>query len=116
MVGQVWLCSGQSNMAMHLTATEGADAAIATASDPPLHVVTRRRAGSAEPVETARMAVNNGSPWIPADRTTAGSLSAVAYYFGKQLREATGEPVGLIVSAYGGTVIQTWTWPTPTLW
>jgi sialate O-acetylesterase len=105
--GQVWLCSGQSNMAMELSKTAGGAAPVA--SDPLLRVFTLPRQASATPQEKMSVRKFQNKPWIEVLPETAPGFSAVAYYFGKAIREATGQPVGIIVAAVGGTEIDTWT-------
>ncbi len=107
LAGQVWLCSGQSNMGLELSKT--AEAAAPVASDPLLRVFTLPRQASATPEEKMSVRKFQNKPWMQTLPETAAGFSAVAYYFGKAIREATGEPVGMIVAAVGGTEIDTWT-------
>ncbi|MEI8309371.1 MAG: sialate O-acetylesterase [Verrucomicrobiota bacterium] len=107
LAGQVWLCSGQSNMGLELSKT--AEAAAPVASDPLLRVFTLPRQASATPEEKMSVRKFQSKPWIRTLPETASGFSAVAYYFGKAIREATGQPVGMIVAAVGGTEIDTWT-------
>ncbi|QDU27402.1 hypothetical protein ETAA8_24890 [Anatilimnocola aggregata] len=90
LVGEVWLCSGQSNMAWRL-AQCNADAEISAANDDQL----RHNGG--------------GSNWQKTTPQTAGNFSGVGYYFGKELRKALGVPVGLINRSVGGTSARLWT-------
>ncbi len=107
MAGQVWFCSGQSNMAMELSKT--AEGGAAVQSDPLLRVFTAARRSSANPEADLSARKFGGKPWIETLPKTAPEFSALAYYFGKAIREATGQPVGMIVSAVGGTQIDSWT-------
>lgn len=99
--GEVWVGSGQSNMQWTLFDSEGASEEIASANDPDLRVFTFPQIQSDVPLFdcTAR--------WQPATPATAGSFSGVAYFFAKSLRRL-GVPVGMIVSAWGGTRIASW--------
>ena len=103
LVGEVWVCSGQSNMAWTLKASIGGDEAIAAAGDHQLRLFNAGARAVDEPQDTigGQLAVD-----APASAT---SFSGVAYYFGKELRKALGVPVGLIKSAVGGTVAEAWT-------
>lgn len=87
-VGEVWFCSGQSNMAWPLSRCEGAAAEIAKADDPLLR--------------------HNGRKWEACSPKTAGGFSGVAYFFGKELRRRLKVPVGLINRSVGGTPIEFW--------
>jgi sialate O-acetylesterase len=105
LVGEVWLCSGQSNMEWPLTALLSPVPEILRAGDPSLRLflVPKRTADRPESgVEPA---------WKPCDPEAVRPFSAVGYYFGSELRKALGVPVGLIESAWGGTRIEPWTPP-----
>lgn len=104
LVGEVWLCTGQSNMAFRLSRSADGAASIQTAKDPLLRLLHVPKAGTAEPqfsIEKAR--------WVPCTPDNVRNFSAVGYYFGKDLREALDVPVGLIQSAFGGSPAEAWT-------
>ena len=103
LVGEVYLCSGQSNMSFTLNGAATGPQAIAVASDPKLHVfhVPNRIADTPQ--------TDLGGTWQASNPQTAGGFSAVAYFFGRDLRRALKVPVGLIVSEWGGTPAQAWT-------
>ncbi len=101
-MGEVWVCSGQSNMEWTLAMTPGSDADVVRAVDPLLRCFTVMRTPATEP------ATNVDGKWEPATAGTAGNFSAVAFYFARQLRARLGCPVGIIVSAFGGTAISCW--------
>lgn len=103
LVGEVYVCSGQSNMEMSLGSTFNAPDAIAKSADPQLHLFTVPRATSDKPLYEV------SGQWKPAGPDTVGGFSAVAYYFGRDLRKALKVPVGLIHSSWGGTVAEAWT-------
>ena len=105
MVGEVWLCSGQSNMAWTVSGSNDAQAEIAAADHPGirLFLVPRKVSGVALPDVDAA--------WQVCSPQTIPGFSAVAYFFGRELRKELGVPVGLIVSAWGGTRIEPWTPP-----
>lgn len=102
LVGEVWLASGQSNMAWPLKNTEGAEAEIAASADPLLRQATVPRDPSLVPVREAAV------KWVEASPATSGDFSAVAYYFAKELRQKLGCPVAVINAARGGTRIEAW--------
>jgi sialate O-acetylesterase len=102
LVGEVWLCSGQSNMAWPLKNTDGAEAVIAASADPLLRFFRVDPAVEANPLDDV------SARWMPCGPETAGDFSGVAYYFGRNLRETLDVPVGLIQSAYGGTAAEPW--------
>jgi sialate O-acetylesterase len=103
LVGEVWICSGQSNMAFSLKGAIGGDAAIAAAGDKQLRLFNAQAKAVDTPQETI------GGTWAVDAPESATSFSAVAYFFGKALRAKLGVPVGLIKSAVGGTVAEAWT-------
>jgi sialate O-acetylesterase len=102
-VGEVWIASGQSNMAFALNESANASTAIAAAHDPLL-----RHFGVGLAVSTTRVDLVSGT-WVVCSTNSAYGFSAVAYFFGRDLRKALGVPVGLIRSAVGGTPAQAWT-------
>jgi sialate O-acetylesterase len=103
LVGEVWLCSGQSNMAFQLSRAENAKEAIAASTDPELRLYTVPRGATDAPLSDVP-----GS-WKQCAPEAAASFSAVAYFFGRDLRRALNVPVGLIHSSVGGTPAEAWT-------
>ncbi|MGC8863189.1 MAG: sialate O-acetylesterase [Armatimonadota bacterium] len=103
MVGEVWIASGQSNMQWPLSKTTDAEAAIKAAGDSMLRLFTVPHVPSAEPL--AR--IEGG--WKECTPETVSDFSAVAYYFGRELRKALGVPVGIIHASWGGTRVEAWT-------
>ena len=104
MVGEVWLCGGQSNMELALVNAAGGPEENAAASDPLLRFYTVPEAATAE-----EAAVNeNGTSWITAAPGAVGCVSAVAYFAGQTLRAELGVPVGMAVCCLGGTQIACW--------
>lgn len=103
LVGEVWLCSGQSNMEWPLSATLAPIPELLRAEHPGmrLFLVPKRTADRPQDDVDAK--------WTPCSSATAGPFSAVAYYFGLELHRRLGVPVGLIESAWGGTFIEPWT-------
>lgn len=103
LVGEVWLCSGQSNMAFALRGSVHGEEAIAAAGDAQLRLFADAAKATDEPQELI------GGAWTVDSAQSATGFSAVAYFFGKELRQKLGVPVGLIRSAVGGTVAEAWT-------
>lgn len=103
LVGEVWVCSGQSNMAWVLRNSTGGDEAIAAAGDAQLRLFSAAARAVDQPQDSI------GGSWVVDAAQDAANFSAVAYYFGKELRKKLRVPVGLIKSAVGGTVAEAWT-------
>ena len=111
LVGEVWLCSGQSNMWFPMLSNGGDMKGvidyvneIAAANFPNIRLYTVPLASSTTP------AANCGGSWLSCSPTTVSSFSAAAYYFGRELynNSAVNVPIGLIHSSYYGSAIQTW--------
>jgi sialate O-acetylesterase len=110
MVGEVWLCSGQSNMEMGMGMLRDAHKEIAEANDPELRLLLVTRKWAPLPQ------TNIDGEWKLCSSNTVAEngwdgFSAAAYYFGRELRQKLGVPVGLIESSWGGTRIESWTPP-----
>ena len=103
LVGEVWLCSGQSNMEMSVWGVANKEAAIAAAKYPQIRMYFIDHVPAKEP-----QARRNGH-WSVCSPQSVGGFSAAAYFFGRELHKQLGVPVGLINSSWGGTPIQTWT-------
>ncbi|WP_066633408.1 sialate O-acetylesterase [Labilibacter marinus] len=108
LVGEVWLCTGQSNMAMTLKGgpgqhIEGSQEAILGSNNKQLRFFTV--ATKTTPVPQ----VNCEGAWQLSKPKTAVDFSAVAYFFGKQIQDYVGVPVGLISCNQGATPAQAWT-------
>jgi sialate O-acetylesterase len=103
LVGEVWLCSGQSNMAFHLAQAANAAEAIAAAADSQLRLFTVPYGAT----DTPKTEVPGS--WKESSPETARGFSAVAWFFGRELRRALKVPVGLIHSSVGGTPAEAWT-------
>ena len=107
--GEVWLCSGQSNMRMPLRGYSGqptfdGNLEIATSKNENLRLFSITENGSPIPLDT----VSNYKKWDSANSETVKDFSAVAYFYGKQLQKILDVPVGLIMTSWGGTRIQPW--------
>jgi len=103
MIGEVWLASGQSNMAFAVRGMADAEAELAKADLPNLRLFTVKRNTGTKPLDTLQ-----GS-WQVCSPSSARAFSAVAYAFGSNLVRTQRIPVGLIDASWGGTPIQAWT-------
>ena len=101
-VGEVWIGSGQSNMAMAVGPTIDASQEIAGSANPLLRQFTVARSATTTVLDDTRGA------WVSASPQTTGSFSAAGYYFIKKLHGELKVPVGLINSSWGGTPIEGW--------
>lgn len=102
LIGEVWICSGQSNMEWPLRSSFAPEKAIAEAANPKLRLFTVTRSTALEPQRSVK-----GS-WQECTPQSVESFTAVGYYFGRDLQKALGVPVGLIHTSWGGTPAQAW--------
>ncbi|MDE5826796.1 MAG: sialate O-acetylesterase, partial [Duncaniella sp.] len=107
MLGEVWLCSGQSNMEMPMKGfknqpVEGANMATLKSRNPNIRLFTVKRNSSTVPVDDV-----TGS-WAEASPATVRNFSATAYFFGREIEEMLDVPVGLVVVAWGGSACEAW--------
>jgi sialate O-acetylesterase len=105
LVGEVWLCSGQSNMEMAMGWLPNPVPEILRADHPAMRLFLVPKHTAARPRDDV------DATWKPCTPDSVWSFSAVAYYFGLELHKRLGVPVGLIESAWGGTDIEPWTPP-----
>ena len=108
--GEVWLCSGQSNMEMPMKGffgqpTYGSAEAIAKSNNPNLRLFTVAKISGAK---TPLKDVEKYSGWQQASPESVVNFSAVAYFYGSQLQEILDVPVGIIHSSWGGSSVQAW--------
>ncbi len=106
LVGDVWVCSGQSNMEWPLIETNRGTEEVQSANYPEIRLFKVENNAAIEPA-------NNTAPaeWRVCNPETVASFSAVGFHFGKNIHLETGIPVGLISSNWGGTIIETWISP-----
>jgi sialate O-acetylesterase len=103
LLGEVWVCSGQSNMEWELRRTHSPIPEIQRADLPKIRLFHVPRKVSTQPLEDV------DAEWNICKPETARYFSAVAYYFGRELHKKLGVPVGLISTRWGGTRIEPWT-------
>ena len=108
LVGEVWLCSGQSNMEMPLAGFKGqpvygSNEVILNADNSNIRIFKVARKISDKPIDFCE------GDWQLAAPKTVKNFSATAYFFGKMLQEELKIPIGLIVSSWGGTPAESWT-------
>jgi sialate O-acetylesterase len=103
LVGEVWVCSGQSNMEWSVAASNDAKKEIAAANHPQIRLfhVPRRPAGMPEKDVRAQ--------WAACSPKSIPRFSAVAYFFGRHLQQQLKVPIGLVATSWGGTRIEPWT-------
>lgn len=105
LVGEVWLGSGQSNMAMVVNASNNPSGEHAAAALPEIRMFTVASFSSDKPEADCK-----GS-WVVCSPQSVGQFSATAYFMGRELHKALKVPVGLINSSVGGTPIESWISP-----
>ena len=103
LVGELWLCSGQSNMAMTVSRALDADKEIAAAELPMIRMFKVASPHATEPQDRCR------GEWAVCSPETVGGFSATAYFFGRSIHQQLDVPIGLINSSVGGTAIESWT-------
>jgi len=104
LVGEVWVCSGQSNMEWPLTGTFNGGEEIMRAHCPDIRLFTVPQ----RPSGTPQLQVS-GAAWHACSPETVGNFSAVAYYFARELQSRVNLPIGLIHTSWGGTPAEAWT-------
>lgn len=102
LVGDVWVCSGQSNMGMSVSGCWNADLEARTARYPNIRLITNPNPGSQEPQTTF-----NGK-WEACTAETVPGFSAVGYFFGRTVHQVLDVPIGLIDNAWGGSACEAW--------
>jgi sialate O-acetylesterase len=106
LVGEVWVCSGQSNMEMPIAGwgkIKNYQEEIAAADYPQIRQFLVTKAVSAKPKDDVP-----GGDWKPCSPATAGDFTAVGYFFARELYKKLHIPIGLINTSWGGTMVETW--------
>jgi sialate O-acetylesterase len=103
LVGEVWVASGQSNMQWPVKHSLNPEQTIAGSKDPMIRLFSVPRKTALTPQSSVE------ASWVECGPETVPDFSAVAYFFGRDLRKNLGVPVGLINTSWGGTRVQAWT-------
>ncbi|MFV0591829.1 MAG: sialate O-acetylesterase [Draconibacterium sp.] len=104
LIGDVWICSGQSNMEFNLDGDLTADEAIKNSENSKIRLLTIPKT-----IQTKERYDVEETSWVECNPSTSAHFSAVGYFFGKKLQEDLDVPIGLINSSWGGTDIEPWT-------
>lgn len=102
LVGEVWICSGQSNMQWSVNQSTDAELTKLTAKFPQIRLISVPQVGTQEPQHDFKGA------WQVCSPETVGEFSGVGFFFGRKLHLALGVPVGLIDDAWGGSACEAW--------
>jgi sialate O-acetylesterase len=102
LVGEVWICSGQSNMQWTVAKSNHAELEIASANYPNIRLISVPRVGTQKPQG------NFEGAWSVCSPETVADFSAVGFGFGKRLHNTLGIPIGLIDNAWGGSAADAW--------
>lgn len=102
LIGEVWICSGQSNMTFELKKTNHVQQDVAEATNPMIRLFTVKRVVSETPLEDC------SGTWSVCSPSEAEDFSAVGYLFGKALQESLRIPIGLVHVSWGGTAAEGW--------
>lgn len=103
LLGEVWVCSGQSNMQWTVNQADKPDDEAKAASYPQIRMFTVQRNISDKPLDDCQ------GTWAVCSPDTVRNFSAVGYYFGRELHKELKTPVGLINTSWGGTICEAWT-------
>ncbi|MDE0766785.1 MAG: sialate O-acetylesterase [Opitutaceae bacterium] len=102
LVGEVWICSGQSNMQWPVSNSYDGDLVAATANSSQIRLISVPQVGTQEPQK------DFDGQWERCSTKTVSNFSAIGYRFGLQLQQALGVPIGLIDNAWGGSSAEAW--------
>lgn len=102
LVGEVWVCSGQSNMQWTVNASTDADLVKLTSKMPKVRMINFPQVGSQEPIWT------HDRQWQVCGPDTVGSFSGVGFFFARDLHKALDVPIGMINNAWGGSACEAW--------
>jgi len=102
LVGEVWICSGQSNMQWSINASNDPDLERLASKNNQIRMINFPQVGRQEPIWT------HDRKWQVSDPEAVGNFSAVGYFFARQLQQTLGVPVGMINNAWGGSACEAW--------
>ncbi|MBC7887331.1 MAG: hypothetical protein H7Z13_05535, partial [Ferruginibacter sp.] len=105
LIGDVWICGGQSNMEVTMSNALNPDKEIAAANNPNIHFFNVAHATTALRAEDVK------GQWLECNPINIKNFSAIAYYFAREIQPKINVPVGLIECGYGGTAAEAWISP-----
>ncbi len=108
LVGEVWICSGQSNMGWTVQQADHAPDEIAKSANPQIRMFMVPLTTADEPQKDL-MQRGAKSAWLLADPANTGGFTAAGYFFGRELQKELKVPIGLINTSWGGTYAEAWT-------
>ena len=103
LIGEVWVCSGQSNMAFGVGSSDDADLELLTANYPQIRLISVPQVGTQEPHDDF-----GGSGWQHCTPEVARGFSGVGFFFGRKLHQTLNVPIGLIDNACVGSACEAW--------
>ena len=103
LIGEVWICSGQSNMQWSIDASNDADLEKLASNYPGIRMINFPQIGTQEVIWS-----HDDRKWQVTSPATLGGFSAVGYFFARQIHQTTGVPVGMINNAWGGSSCEGW--------
>jgi sialate O-acetylesterase len=114
LLGDVWICSGQSNMEMGIRNCMNADMEVAASANPNIRLFTVPKKVAFDPEPMIYPVQPSQAKWLVCGPDTVGldgwgGFSAASYFFGRELYKATEIPIGLIHTSWGGTIAEAWT-------
>jgi len=101
-IGEVWICSGQSNMQLSVSQSDDSDLEIAAANFPNIRLLSVPQVGTQEKKD------DFVGQWEICTPETVGEFSGVGFFFGRQLHQILGVPIGLIDNSWGGSAAEAW--------
>jgi sialate O-acetylesterase len=101
--GEVWICSGQSNMQWSVASSENFELEKLAANYPKIRMINFPQIGTQSPIWS-----HKDRHWMVCNADTVGGFSAVGYFFGRQLYQTLDVPIGLINNAWGGSAAEAW--------
>ena len=104
LIGEVWICSGQSNMEFQVRGVINASKEIQSADFSQIRQIKVPNTVSASPKDDI-----SGGEWLVCSPQTVADFTAVGYFFARELYNQLHVPVGLINTSWGGTMVETWT-------
>jgi len=104
LIGEVWICSGQSNMEWIVANSNNAEQEIAKANYPQIRHVKIPRITAGEPLDD----IEESLEWEEANPQNVGDFTAVGYFYARELHKELNVPIGLINTSWGGTMVETW--------